>query len=187
MTRMSALAVRWCAERPTRAARTVLVAVVMLGVGVLAPIATAGQSAAACDELSIPSLGLSRCVVEGGQPQIDGGNVVRYSALSSTTVHWLAGHRTSHGSTFASLTSLRIGSTVTYRGRLYIVTDYRRANRFQPEDVADWIYSTQNSLALQTSAASPYVHVWRAVELVIAAPMVETAAPPIPGQAIPVP
>lgn len=165
----------------------VLVAVALLGVGVMAPIVTAGEPAAACDELVIPSLDLSRCVVEGGQPQIDAGNVVRYSALSSSTVHWLAGHRSSHGSTFASLTSLRIGATVTYRGRLYIVTDYRLANRFQPEAVADWIYSPQSSLALQTSAASPYVHVWRAVELVISAPMVETAPPPVPGQAIPVP
>jgi hypothetical protein len=186
MTRMSALAARCCAERPRRTARLLGVVVALIGVGVLAPMVTAGRPAAACDELVIPSLGLSRCVVDGGQPQIDGGNVVRYTVLSSSTVHWLAGHRSSHGSTFASLTSMRIGASVTYRGRLYIVTDYRLANRFQPEAVADWIYSPHSSLALQTSAASPYVHVWRAVELVIAAPMVEVAPPPVP-QAIPVP
>lgn len=187
MTRMSALAARWCAERPRRIARLVLAVVALVGFGIVAPMVSASEPASACDELWIPSLDLSRCVVEGGQPQIDAGNVVRYTALSSSTVHWLAGHRSSHGSTFASLTNIRIGATVHYRGRLYIVTDYELANRFQPQAVADWVYSTQSSLNLQTSAASPYVHVWHAVELVIAAPVVEVAPPPIPGQAIPVP
>lgn len=187
MTRMSALATRWRSDGHGRSIRLVLLACALLGVGLLAPVASAGEPAAACDELWIPSLDLSRCVVEGGQAQIDAGNVVRYTTLSSSTVHWLAGHRSSHGSTFASLTSIRVGATVHFRGRLYIVVDYRLANRFQPNDMADWVYSTQNSVMLQTSAASPYVHVWRAVELTISAPMVEVAPPPIPGQPIPVP
>lgn len=187
MTRMSALAARWCADGGRRLARMTLAAVVLVVVGLVAPAPAGRGEVAACDELWIPSINLTRCVVEGGQPQIDAGNVVRYTVLSSPTVHWLAGHRSSHGSTFATLTSIRIGAVVHYRGKVYIVNDYRLANRFQPEAVSDWIYSTQSSLALQTSAASPYVHVWHAVELVVAAPMVETAPPPVPGQAIPVP
>lgn len=184
---MSASVARRCAERARRGRRTALVAVALVGIGVVAPVPAWRDEVAACDELRIPSLPLTRCVVEGGQPQIDAGDVVRYTVLSSPTVHWLAGHRSSHGSTFAALPNIRIGASVQYRGRLFIVTEYRLANRFQPQAVSDWIYSAQSSVVLQTSAASPYVHVWRAVELVIAAPMVEVAPPPVPGQAIPAP
>ena len=136
--------------------------------------------AAACDAVSIPSLGLERCVTDGGQAVIDAGGVARYTGLSSDTVHWLAGHRTSHGGTFGSLTNLRIGALVYFRGRTYVVVDYRLVNRFQPETVADWVYGTTPSVVLQTSASSSMVHVWRSVELVPVAPVVAVDLPPVP-------
>lgn len=137
-------------------------------------------AAAACDELRIPSLDLTRCVVDGGQPQIDAGNVVRVSYLSSSSVQWLAGHRTSHGATFSVLPNLRIGATVRYRGQTYVVTEYRLVDRFNPQSVVSWMSSDHDSVVLQTSASGVYVHVWRSVALVPAAPVVATAAPPVP-------
>ena len=108
----------------------------------------------------------------GGSTKVDG--------LSSDTVHWAAGHRTSHGGTFGSLTNLRIGALVYFRGRTYVVVDYRLVNRFQPESVADWVYSTTPSVVLQTSASRSMVHVWRSVELVPVAPVVAVDLPPVP-------
>ena len=95
-------------------------------------------------------------------------------------MHWLAGHRTSHGGTFGSLTNLRIGALVYFRGRTYVVVDYRLVNRYQPETVADWVYSATPSVVLQTSASSSMVHVWRSVELVPVAPVVAVDLPPVP-------
>jgi hypothetical protein len=136
--------------------------------------------AAACDELAIPSLGAGWCVVEGGQAQLDAGHAVRYTDLSTTTVNWLTGHRTSHGGTFGVLTGLRVGAIVHYRDRAYVVTDYRLVNRYEPAGVADWLYSYQHSLGLQTSASGSMVHVWRAVEVPVPPPVVEVAPPPVP-------
>ena len=112
---------------------------------------------------------------------IDAGGVARYAGLSSDTVHWLAGHRTSHGGTFGSLTNLRIGALVYFRGRAYVVVDYRLVNRYQPETVADSVYSATPSVVLQTSASSSMVHVWRSVELVPVAPVVAVDLPPVPA------
>lgn len=136
--------------------------------------------AAACDAVSVPSLDLERCVTEGGQAVIDAGGVARYTSLSSDTVHWLAGHRTSHGGTFGALVNLRIGALVQYRGRTYVVVAYQLVNRYQPETVADWVYSTTPSVVLQTSASSTMVHVWRSVELAPVAPVVAVDLPPVP-------
>ena len=138
--------------------------------------------AAACDAVSVPSLGLERCVTEGGQAVIDAGGVARYTTLSSDTVHWLAGHRTSHGGTFGTLVNLRIGALVHFRGRTYVVVDYQLANRYESDTVADWVYSTTPSVVLQTSATSLMVHVWRSVELVPPGPMMAVGTPPVPGQ-----
>lgn len=138
-------------------------------------------TAAACDAVEIPSLELSRCVVAGDQNEIDGGSVVRVTYLSSDNVHWLAGHRTSHGATFEALPGLRIGSTVRYRGQIFVVTDYRLVDRFNPDGVIAWLSSAVPSVVLQTSATGDLVHVWRSVAFVPAAPLVATAPPPVPG------
>ncbi len=186
MTRTSATLERTRGRpRTARTARTagaVLALTAMFGVLDLAgapPFTTA--DVAACDAVSIPSLDLERCVVDGGQGVIDAGGVARYTALSSASVHWLAGHRTSHGGTFGTLPGLRVGALVHYRDRTYVVVDYRLVNRYQPDAVADWIYSTTPSVVLQTSASSAMVHVWRSVEFVPVAPIVAVAPPPVPG------
>jgi hypothetical protein len=150
--------------------------------GVVAAGPESAAEAAQCDAVSIPSLDLERCVTDGGQAVIDAGGVARYTSLSSGTVHWLAGHRTSHGATFRTLVNIRIGAVVHFRGRTYVVVDYRLVNRFEPDGVADWVYSTTPSVVLQTSASSAMVHVWRSVELVPAAPIVAVDTPPVPGQ-----
>ncbi len=146
----------------------------------LVPVALAGNSVGAeCDQLSIPAVSISRCVVEGGTPEIDAGNVVRFDALSSDTVHWLAGHRTTHGSTFGALLGIGMGDEVTYRSRTFTVVDYAQVNRFQPpNEVVDWVYSQASSLVLQTSMNATYVHVWRAIETApIPAPPVDRPGP----------
>lgn len=136
--------------------------------------------ASACDAVTIPSLDLSRCVTDGGQDVIDAGGVARYTALSSETLHWLAGHRTSHGGTFRSLTNVRIGAVVYFRERAYVITEYELVNRNQPDAIMPWLSSATPSVVLQTSASGSLVHVWRAVEPVPPTPMVATAPPPVP-------
>lgn len=158
-----------------------LVAVILIAVAAVAVDPEGARTVGACDELAVPSLGLTRCVVDGEQPEIDAGHVVRVSYLSSSSVHWLAGHRTSHGATFSSLTSLRIGASVRYRDQTYIVTDYRLVDRYDPETVGSWMSSDQPSVVLQTSASGPYVHVWRALALVPVVPVVAVAPPPVPA------
>lgn len=118
--------------------------------------------AAECDELSIGVLGVQRCVVPGGQAQLDDGFAVRFDALSSVNVHWLTGHRTSHGATFHALTNLRIGDVAVYRGVSYAVAEYQLVDRHAPAAVVSWMSSDDDRLVLQTSASSPFVHVWRA-------------------------
>jgi hypothetical protein len=157
----------------------VLMAIAVVGVQV-ADMEPGSATVAACDAVEIPSLGLSRCVVPGGQVQIDAGHVVRVDYLSSADVHWLAGHRTSHGSTFSSLPQLRVGATVRFRDRIYVVTDYRLVNRFSADEVMPWMASPNPSVVLQTSATGDLVHVWRSVALVPTAPLVATGLPPIP-------
>lgn len=132
----------------------------IIAAGVLTVVPRAGE-AQACDRLWISSIRLERCVVSGGQSQIDAGNVVRMDALSSDRLHWLAGHRTSHGGTFGSLPSMQVGAAVDYRGTTYRVDEYRLVNRFQP-NVIDWLTSPDDGLVLQTSAFGSYVHTWHA-------------------------
>jgi len=140
------------------------------------PLSPTQRAETACDQLSIPSLGLQRCVLGGGQAQIDDGTVVRVTALSNDNVSWLAGHRSSHGSTFISLTSIEIGSEVSHRGAIYSVAEYRLVNRFSPGNVMDWKRSAMPLLVLQTSQANGNVHVWRAVPITPGSPA--PAAPP---------
>jgi hypothetical protein len=116
-----------------------------------------------CDRLEIPRLSMERCVVPGDQPQIDSGSVVRVDDLSSQTVHWLAGHQTSHGGTFRDLTGLRMGDTVRYRDRSYTVVDYELIERGAPGRVVEWSLSSTPSVLLQTSYSSSEVHIWRAI------------------------
>jgi hypothetical protein len=156
-----------------------MVAIAVVGVQ-LADTGPGAATVAACDAVEVPSLGLSRCVVAGGQPEIDAGHVVRVDYLSSADVHWLAGHRTSHGSTFSSLPQLRVGATVRFRGAVYVVTDYRLVDRFRADEVMPWMASPTPSVVLQTSASGNLVHVWRSVALVPTAPLVATGLPPIP-------
>ena len=160
-----------------------VVALAFGAVGVTGAVDEPNADAAACDAVTIPSLDLTRCVTEGGQDVIDAGGVARYTALSSATVHWLAGHRTTHGGTFGSLPGIRIGALVFFRDRAYVVVDYQLVNRFEPGPVTDWIYGSTPSVVLQTSATSVLVHVWRSVELVPVAPVVAVAPPPIPPPA----
>lgn len=129
-----------------------------------AGLADTSGTATACDAVVIPAIDIDRCTIAGGQPEIDSGSVVRVDTLSSSSVHWLAGHRTSHGGPFRTLVDLEHGDIVRYRDAQYRITDYRLANRFDPQAMADWIRSTTPSVILQTSQAGSYVHVWRAVE-----------------------
>lgn len=162
-----------------RRTAAVLLAVVASAVSVVLP----ASPAAACDALSIPSLDLDRCVVAGDQPQIDAGNVVRVDRLSSDHVHWLAGHRTSHGATFNSLTDLEIGALASYRGADYRVAEHLLVDRRHPDAVMGWIGARADTLVLQTSATGGYVHVWRAEMVVVQAqsapaPVRVVASPP---------
>jgi hypothetical protein len=177
MTRMSA---RGAGARWHTASWRVLLAAIAVSAGAVAVDPGSAPTVGACDELAIPSLALTRCVVDGEQPEIDAGHVVRVDYLSSSAVHWLAGHRTSHGATFSTLTNLRIGASVRYRAQTYIVTDYRLVDRYNPATVGSWMSSDQPSVVLQTSASGAYVHVWRALALVPVVPDVAVAPPPIP-------
>ncbi len=123
-----------------------------------------GEAGAECDQLLIPAIDLSRCVVDGAAPEIDAGNVVRYEALSSDTVDWLVGHRTSQGGTFNSLTALAIGDEVMYRGHSFVVSEHAMVNRFVSDLVPQWAVSQESSVVLQTSINESYVHVWRAID-----------------------
>lgn len=150
-------------ESCRRSSRTVAVRVAAVAVALVGLVTVADAGAAsACDRLWIASVELERCVVSGGQGQIDAGNVVRMDALSSGHLHWLAGHRTSHGGTFEQLPSMSIGAGVDYRGTTYRVDEYRLVDRHRP-DVMDWLGSSAEALVLQTSAQGVYVHVWHAV------------------------
>lgn len=148
-----------------RPRHVVAVAAVMIAM-VLGAMMTAPGRAAACDALSIPSVGVERCVVDGEQSEIDAGHVVRHAYFSNATVQWLAGHRTSHGGTFGALTGLAIGDQVSYRGTTYAIAEYRLVNRYQPDTVAEWIYADSQTLVLQTSASGEHVHVWMAQPVV---------------------
>jgi len=158
--------------------RLIVLALVVVAIFSVTPFSPTRSAQAACDQLSIPSLALQRCVVPGAQAQIDAGSVVRYTSLSSDNVSWLAGHRSSHGSTFSSLTSITIGAQVSYRGVSYSVAEYRLVNRFSPGNVMDWTRSATPLLVLQTSQANGNVHVWRAV------PVAPLAPPPPPPAAL---
>jgi hypothetical protein len=136
----------------------------------MTPFAPTSRVEAFCDQLSIPNLALERCVVPGAQAQINAGDVVRYTSLSSPNVSWLAGHHSSHGSTFLPLTDLEIGAEVVYRGVSYRVAEYRLVDRFSPGSVLDWSDSPTPLLVLQTSQANGNVHVWRAVPVPPTAP-----------------
>jgi hypothetical protein len=155
----------------SRRGRLLVLALVVISMCALASWTTT-PAEAACDELAIPSLGLSRCVVAGNQVQVDEGHVVRFSSLSGSNVSWLAGHRNSHGSTFSTLPGLKIGAQATYRGVSYRVVEYRLVDRLSPGDVVGWRHAASPQLVLQTSELDGRVHVWRAV----ATP---TAPPPI--------
>ena len=93
---------------------------------------------------------------------------------------WLADHRSSHGSTFNSLTNIKIGAGATYRGITYRVEEYQLVNRFEPGNVAGWTNSATPLLVLQTSQANGNVHVWRAVPTAPTAPTVPVAPPAPP-------
>lgn len=166
--------------RSTRSSRSIALrlatAFVLVAALVGGGVAANGQAgSAACDLLHIERLGLDRCVVGGGQSEIDAGHVVRVGTLSNSKVHWLAGHRTSHGGTFRSLTDLRIGDLVDYRGLTHEIVDHSVVNRFSPGRVLDWKNSASRSVVLQTSKTSTYVYVWRAVAVEEPAP---TPPPP---------
>ncbi|MEO7370581.1 MAG: sortase [Ilumatobacteraceae bacterium] len=107
-------------------------------------------------QLSIPSIGLTRTVVIGDQPQIDQGNVVNYGddddrcwPGQGCTV-WLTGHRTSHGSVFNRVPKLKAGDamSVRYNGSTYayVVTGSAFVDRLVPP--VDYM---RGDLMLQTS------------------------------------
>lgn len=161
--------------------RLIVLAAVVISMWALASWTTTPPAEAACDELSIPSLGLSRCVVPGNQVQVDEGHVVRFASLSGSNVSWLAGHRNSHGSTFSALPELEIGAVATYRGVTYRVEEYRLVDRFSPGDVVGWRHSASPQLVLQTSQLDGRVHVFRAVAT-LTAPL--PTAPPRIGPTV---
>jgi hypothetical protein len=74
---------------------------------------------AGCARLDYARLGIHDNVVHGGQAQIDAGNVVDVDGLPGI---WLAGHRTTHGAVFRSLTGARVGDEVCVYSACYTVT-----------------------------------------------------------------
>lgn len=142
--------------------------------------------------MKISAVGIDRCVVDGGQAQLDDGDVVRLSELSTTSVNWLGGHRTSLGAPFRSLTSIEFGDAVRYRGRTYTVVDYQLLDRTRPATIWPWADSSTPSVLLQTSQAGTFVHVWRAIDTSAAptppiAPLPPAPTSPPPPTATPTP
>ena len=130
--------------------------------------AGAGAVAAAegvCDRLEVPTVELERCVVAGHQSEIDAGQVVRVSELSSANVQWIAGHRTSHEGTFRSLPGLQLGDVVTFQGDRYGVVEYVNARYDDADGVAAWASRSTATLVLQTSKNAVSAHFWRAERL----------------------
>lgn len=135
-----------------------------LAIGTLVGASLTGSPVtAACDTLDVPTVGIQRCVVAGDQAQIDDGNVVRLDRLSSSNVHWLGGHRTSHGGTFRALPQLEIGDEVSFRGQTYEIVEYTTAQFTNPGRVLTWTRATEETLVLQTSRDSSSAHLWRGV------------------------
>jgi Sortase domain len=156
------------------------IAGIALAIGGLAGASAPGSTAlAGCDALAVPTIGIERCVVAGDQAEIDAGHVVRIDRLSTPTVHWLAGHRTSHGATFRALVGLRIGDPVEYRGKRYEIVEYTIAPFTNPGRVLAWSRATEPTLVLQTSRDSYSAHLWRAVAVgaPTAAPFVQIERP----------
>lgn len=89
-------------------------------------VAAVSLAAAGCTPwMDAPGVMSARRVVNapGSQRAIDAGNVVNWNGCQpgECTVH-LAGHRSTHGSVFANVTSLRPGHTVRYGygGQIYL-------------------------------------------------------------------
>jgi hypothetical protein len=135
-----------------------LFAVVLSCVAVLAGPAS---PAAACTRLFIPRLGVDRCVVQGGQAEIDAGNVVEFTALTGGSVVWVAAHRSSHGSSFAALPGLVNGDYVQYSESWYRIAEMRLVDRTAP-DISDFYDTSSPRLVLQTSKSETIVYIWRA-------------------------
>ncbi len=144
-----------------------------------ASFAAATDRAAACDALVVPSIDLERCVVAGGQSEIDAGRAVRMDVLSTDSVHWIAGHRTTHGGTFSSLTSIALRDLVAYRGGVYRVEQHIVVDRFVDTTAFAWIASGREALILQTSASGSNVHFWYAPKT--AEPFVVAQSPAVPA------
>jgi hypothetical protein len=159
-------------RRPWRhaAAGTLLVMATIAG----APPGSVG--AAGCDRLDIPSLSLSKCVVGGGQAQINAGKVVRLTTLSTPVVDWVAAHRTSRGGPFRKLTKLEIGAVVSFHGHDYVVQEYALIDRRDVSPVLHWYATDVPTLVLQTSASGRTLHLWRAIDIAVAEAPAEPAA-----------
>lgn len=140
-------------------------AVIATGLPVLACAGAIVAAQGDCDRLEVPTVAIERCVVAGHQPEIDAGEVVRVSELSSSNVHWIAGHRTSHGGTFRSLPGLRLGDVVTFRADQYRVVEYVHARYDDADRVAAWALQSTATLVLQTSESAVSANFWRAERL----------------------
>lgn len=116
-----------------------------------------------CEQLSIPRLSLDRCAVYGGQTRLDQGLVVIWYKADNVT--WLAGHRSTKGSTFSSLTNLRLGDVVVYESSLFIITEFRIVNRHNPSEIWDITSSPLPTLILQTSKSNSHSYIWKADKL----------------------
>lgn len=128
----------------------------------LATPSSSGVSLATCDTLSIPAIDIERCVVPGDQAEIDTGEIVRVERLSTPVVHWLAGHRSTHGAPFGALPELGIGDAVLYRGASYVVVEVVTVERYDDGHVLDWVGSTSPTVVLQTSNGTDHSMLWRA-------------------------
>jgi hypothetical protein len=137
----------------------------------------AASPAAACDALSIPTVAIERCVVAGDQPEIDQGHVVRVDRLSTPTVHWLVGHRTTYGATFRALPDVSVGDVVAYRGHDYVLVEYTTARFDNPGAVLTWIDSAAPTIVLQTSRDRAFAHLWRGIEITASTPPPPSHAP----------
>ena len=63
--------------------------------------------------LLVPATGLRVPIIRGGQAEIDAGHVVDVTGWCGGGTRHIAGHRSTHGSVFASLPSLDVGDEIT--------------------------------------------------------------------------
>jgi LPXTG-site transpeptidase (sortase) family protein len=106
--------------------------------------------------LRVSSIGLDKPVFAGGQSTIDRGLVTHYvgptlprTGPGGSGVYWLAAHNGSHGSPFARLPYVKVGSTVRVTTRTGATVTYRIHRRV--------VVGTRITAALLYSGTGPRI------------------------------